>query len=64
MAKRFTNEICVRMEDGTGGDPAFPTIVGTPDDPTTIDAEDGDRVAVYRLVGVRCFRIHPRLEPK
>ena len=64
MAKRFSNEICVRMEPGNDADPAFPLIVGTPDHISQMDADDGDHVAIYRLVGVKRFRTYHRLDSK
>ena len=61
MAKKkdaysFQDEIVVRYEDGAL------LVVGEPSRPDELDATDGDTVAVYRIVGVRTFRTHSRLD--
>jgi len=61
MARRqtFAKEICVR-KDSDG----YELIVGHPDAPENIDAEHGQKVAIYRLERVATFRLNPRLDGK
>ena len=60
MAKRvkFPNHLVVKQEDD------YHIIVGSPDEPSNIDAEDGERVGIYVLQQVKVYRINPRLEAK
>lgn len=61
---KFPNHICVKFEhdthDPTGG---YFLIVGSPDDVSRFDAEDGDKIGTYVLNGpVKVYRQNPRLE--
>ena len=53
----FLKEICVRREH----DEDFHLICGEPKRPDLLDADDGDLIAVYRLVRVTKFRTNAKL---
>ncbi len=53
----YPSRIYVRDVEADGG----LVIVG--DDLARLDADDGDRMAVYQCVSVQVYRTHPRLEP-
>ena len=54
---RFCKDICVRHER----DEEYDIIIGVPSRLDQLDAEDGDRVAIYRLQEVVTFRKNPTL---
>lgn len=56
---KFNQSICVRVE-GDGRD-QFLLVVGDPDKPDEIDAENGAQVATYRLVSVKKMSISKTL---
>lgn len=56
---RFSKRIVVARER----DQDLDIIVGNPDYPGTIDADDGQRVAVYVLEDTKVYRSNPSLEP-
>lgn len=55
---KFPQAIVVRQEY----DHDYHVIVGDPKDPSGIDAEDGDRVAIYVLNETKVFRTANRLD--
>jgi hypothetical protein len=57
----FQKQIVIRKEDNPDGT-TYDLIVGDPTHPQSIDAQNGDYVAVYRLVGVHRFETNPRLK--
>ncbi len=52
----FITRICVTREPEEGW-----LIVGTPDDLANLVAEDGQRVAIYKLVSIQTYRTQPIL---
>ena len=56
---KFKNHICVKRERSEHEN--YDIIVGEPEQPTLIDAEDGEYIAVYVLQRVYRFRTNPRL---
>jgi hypothetical protein len=57
---KFPKHLVVRQEH----DETYFLIVGEPEDPARIDAEDGDRVAIYSLQQTKVFRTANRLEKR
>ena len=57
---KLPKEILTKFEDDNGT--KFQVIVGYVDDLGNIDADDGDRLAIYRLVKTVRYRLNPRLE--
>ena len=56
---KFPNAIVVRKD---GDPPNDNLIVGQPDRPHEIDADDGTVVAIYSIKVVKTYRQHKRLE--
>ena len=60
--KPFDKEICVKREADGGQE--YLVIIGKPSRLDELDADDGDQIAVYRLVEVRSLLLkkgHPKL---
>ena len=57
--KKFPQRICVSYDTAAN---CF-IIVGEPENPSQIDAENGDKIAIYTLTSpVKVFRQHPSLD--
>ncbi len=55
--KKFPNKICVKWEP----EDAL-LIIGDPSDLSRLDADDGDRIAIYTLnEPPKIYRVHPTL---
>ena len=59
--KPFEKEILVGIEDAGNGE-TYPVILGSPRRIAQIDANEGDKIAIYRLIAVKRFVKNQRLE--
>ena len=52
----FKKEICVKVDEG-----GYAIIVGDTKRLDLLDMEDGEKVAVYKLVAIKTFQLNPKL---
>ena len=54
---QFKKEICVKIDEDH-----YPRIVGEKKRLDLLDAADGEKIAIYKLVEIKTFHINPRLQ--
>ena len=57
---KFRQWLVVGKEEEVNGE-AYDVVLGSPDRLTELDAENGDYLAIYKLVAIHQFKTNPRL---